>query len=58
MYFWYENIAAVKPAGYMGRPATLGAVGPSGARAAQNEDAATLLEDIHYRCERLLIGVS
>ena len=42
----------------MGRPAVSGAVGASGSRAAQNEDAASLLEDIHRRCERLLTGVS
>ena len=42
----------------MGRPAASGAAAPSGSRAAHNEDAATLLEDNHCRCERLLIGVS
>ena len=58
MYFWYADIALVKPAGYMGRPAASGAAGPSGSRAARNEDAAALLEDIHRGCERLLTGVS
>ena len=58
MYFWYADIAPVKPAGYMGRPATSGATGPSGSRAAQKEDAAALLEDICRRCERLLTRVS
>ena len=58
MYFWYADIAPVKPAGYMGRPATSGAAGPSGSRAVDSEDASTLLEDIHRRCERLLTGVS
>ena len=58
MYFWYADIAPVKPAGYMGRPAASGAAGPSGSRAARNEDAAALLEDIHCRCETLLTGVS
>ena len=57
-YFWYADIAPVKPAGYMGRPATSGATGPNGSRAAQNEDVATLLEDIRCRCETLLTGVS
>ena len=42
----------------MGRPAASGATGPSGSRAAQNEDAATLLEDIRRRCEQLLTRVS
>ena len=58
MYFWYADIAPVKPVGYMGRPAASGATGPSGSRAAQNEDAAAQLEDIQCRCERLLTGVS
>ena len=58
MYFWYADIAPVKPAGYMGRPAASGATGPSGSRAAQDEDAVALLEDIHRRCERLLTEVS
>ena len=58
MYFWYADIAPVKPAGYMGRPAASGAAGPSGSRAAHNEDAGALLEDICRRCERLLTGVS
>jgi len=42
----------------MGRPAAYGATGPSGSRAAQNDDAAALLEDIRRRCEQLLTGVS
>ena len=42
----------------MGRPTILGTAGPSGLRVPQNEDATTLLEDIHRRCERLLTGVS
>ena len=46
MYFWYADIAPVKPAGYMGRPAAAGA---TGSRAAQNEDVAALLEDIRCR---------
>ena len=58
MYFWYADIAPVKPAGYMGRPAASEATGPSGSRAAQNEDAAALLEDIRRRCEQLLTRVS
>ena len=58
MYFWYADIALVKPAGYMGQPVASGAAGPSGSRAAHNEDAAALLEDIRHRCERLLTGVS
>ena len=58
MYCWYADIAPVKPAGYMVQPAAAGAAGPSGSRAAQNEDAAALLEDIRRRCERLLTGVS
>ena len=57
MYFWYADIAPVKAARYMGRPAASGATGPSGSRPAQNEDAAALLEDIRRRCERLLTGV-
>ena len=58
MYFWYADIAPVKPAGYMGHPATSGAAGSSESRAACNDDVATLLEDIHCRCERLLTRVS
>ena len=58
MYLWYADIAPVKPAGYMGRPAASGAAGSSGSRAMRNEDAAALLEDIFHRCERLLTGVS
>ena len=42
----------------MGRPAASGVAGPSGSRAAHNEDVAALLEDIRRRCERLLTGVS
>ena len=58
MYFWYADIAPVKPARYMGRPAASGAAGPSGLRAARNEDAAALLEDIRRRCKTFLTGVS
>ena len=58
MYCCYADIAPVKLARYMGRSAAAGAAGPSGSRAAQNEDAAALLEDICRRCERLLTGVS
>ena len=58
MYFWYADIAPVKSVGYMGHPAASGAAGSSGSRAARNEDAATLLEDIRRRCETLLTGVS
>ena len=58
MYFWYADIAPVKPVEYMGRLAASGAAGPSGLRAAHNEDAATLLEDIRHRCKRLLTGES
>ena len=58
MYFWYADIAPIKPAGYMGRPVASGATGPSGSRAAQNEDVAALLEDICCRCEKLLTRVS
>ena len=56
--FRNEDIASVKPARYMGRPVAAGATGASGSRMAQNEDMATLLEDIHRRCEGLLTGVS
>ena len=42
----------------MGRPTASGVVGPSVSREARNEDAASLLEDIRRRCERLLTGVS
>ena len=42
----------------MGRPAVSGAAGSSSSRAACNEDAAALLEDIRRRCETLLTGVS
>ena len=58
MSFWYVDIAPIKLAGYMGRPAAGGAASSSGVRVAQNEDAAALLEDIRRRCERLLISVS
>ena len=58
MYFWYEDIAPVKLARYMGRLGAFGATGLSGSRAAHNEDVAALLEDIRRRCERLLTGVS
>ena len=56
--FWNEDIAPVKPTGYMGRPAAAGATGASGSRMTQNEGMATLLKDIHRRCEGLLTGVS
>ena len=56
--FWNADIAPVKPAGYMGRPTVAGATGASGSRTTQNEDVATLLEDIHRRCEGMLNGVS
>ena len=56
--FWNADIAPVKPAGYMGRPEVAGATGVSGSRMAQNEDMATLLEEIRRRCEGLLTGVS
>ena len=42
----------------MGRPVESRVTGPSGSRAAHNEDVAALLEDIRRRCERLLTGVS
>ena len=42
----------------MGRPTVSGAVGSSGSRAEQNEDATALLEDIRHRCESLLTSVS
>ena len=58
MYCWYADIAPVKLVGYMGRPAAARAAGPSGSRAAHNEDAASLLEDIYRRCETLLTRVS
>ena len=58
MYCCYADIAPVKLAGYMGRPAASGATGPSGSRVVHNEDAAAVLEDIPHRCERLLTGVS
>ena len=58
MYFWYADIAPVKPARYRGRPVASGATGPSGSIVAHNEDAAALLEDICHRCERLRTGVS
>ena len=56
--FWNVDITPVKPAGYMGRPATAGATGASGSRTIQNEDMAALLEDICRRCEGLLTSVS
>ena len=56
--FWNADIALVKPAGYMGRPAAGGATGASGSRTGQSEDMATLVEDIRRRCEGLLTGVS
>ena len=56
--FWNVDIAPVKLAGYMGRPAATGATGASGSRTAQNEDMVVLLEEIHRRCEGLLTGVS
>ena len=58
MYCWYADIAPVEPAGYMGRPTVVRATIPSGSRAAHNEDATALLEDIRRRCETLLTGVS
>ena len=42
----------------MGRFVVSGVAGPSGLRVQQNEDAVSLLEDIHHRCERLLTSVS
>ena len=56
--FWNADIALVKPAGYMGRPAAAGTTGVIGSTTAKNEDMATLVEDIRRRCEALLIGVS
>ena len=56
--FGNADIAPVKPAGYMGRPAAAGATCASGSRTAQNEDMATLLDDIHRRCKGLLTSVS
>ena len=58
MYFWYADIAPVKPTGYMGRSTAAGATGASGSRTTHNEDMATLLEDIYHRCEGMLTGVS
>ena len=55
---WDADIAPVKPAGYMGRPAAAGATGASGSSTGQNEEMAALVEDIHRRCEGLLTGVS
>ena len=55
---WNEDIAPVKPARYMGRPATTGATGASGSRTAQSKDMAALVEEIRHRCEGLLTGVS
>ena len=55
---WDADIAPVKPARYMGRPAAAGAIGASGSRTSQNEDMAVLVEDIRHRCEGLLTGVS
>ena len=57
-HFWYSDIALVKLARYMGRNAVSGVVGPSASMAPQNEDVTNLLEDIHCRCERLLITIS
>ena len=56
--FWNADIAPVKPAGYMGRPAVTGAAGASSSRTVQSEDMAALVEDIRRRCEGLLTGVS
>ena len=56
--WWNVDIAPVKPAGYMGRLAAAGAIGVSGSRTRQNEEMATLVEDIRHRCEGLLTGVS
>ena len=56
--FWNADIAPVKPARYMGRPVAVGATGVSGSRTTQNEDMATLVEDILRRCEGFLTGVS
>ena len=55
---WDADIALVKSAGYMGRPAAAGATGACGSSTGQNEEMATLVEDLHCRCEGLLIGVS
>ena len=41
-----------------GMTGSVWAIGPSGSRAAQNEDAAAQLEDIRCRCEWLLTRVS
>ena len=58
MYFWYADIAPVKPTGYMGRPAVSGAVSASGSRTTLNEDMSALLEEIRRICGGLLTGVS
>ena len=55
---WDVDIAPVKLAGYMGRPAAAGATGTSGSRTGQNEEMAALVEDLRRRCEGLLIGLS
>ena len=55
---WDADIALVKPAGYMGRPAAAGATRVSGSSTGQSEEMATLVEDIYRRCEGLLTGVS
>ena len=56
--FWNVDIAPVKLARYMGRPAVVGATGASGSRAAQSEDMVALVEDIRHRCEGLMTCVS
>ena len=55
---WDADVGPVKLAGYMGRPAAAGATGASGSRTRQNEEMATLVEDICCRCEGPLTGVS
>ena len=55
---WDADIALVKPARYMGRPAAAGATRVSGSSTGQSEEMATLVEDLHRRCEGLLTGVS
>ena len=57
-YFWYDDIALVKPVGYMGRPAMPGAIEFSTVRGDDRADLKALLEDFCHKWELLMTGVS
>lgn len=55
---WYADIAPVKPAGYAGRAAALGATNQGTTLSRQGREDSALLTNLHCRCDVLLTGVS